>query len=561
MTKNKKFLLLTILAVFSLVLAACGFGGETTEKPKDEGNDSGSTETTSSKELNLIIPSEPPSLHPQLATDTTSGAILMNVFEGLTRLNDDSKPEAAIAESWEISDDQLTYTFKLREAQWSNGDPVVAGDFVYAWKWALNPNNLSEYSSLLYAIKGGEAYNNYDTEKGTEEEFTKLGEALGVKAEDDKTLVVTLENPTPYFLELVAFKTYLPINQKVVEGNDKWYTEADENYVTNGPFKLDTWKHNDSIVLTKNADYWDAANVALETVNIGMVENEGTAATMFKAGEIDYLGSPFQTVALDSIDGFKADGSLQIVDYAGIYNYKLNTTDKFTGNANIRKALTLAIDRQGLIENITKGEQKAALGMVPSAIAGFEEDRGYFKDNDMEGAKAALEAGMKELGITDPKEISITISYNTSEAHAAIAQYIQEGWSKNLGITVGLDNAEWQVYLEKLNVLDYQAGRLGWIADYNDAYTFLEMYNSADNGNNDTGWENAEYTELMKQSVVESDPAKRLEIMKKAESIAVAEFPVAPIYYYTNTYVKNDKVSNMFPNALGDIQLKSVDIE
>ena len=553
MTKNKRFLLLTVLAVLSLVLAACGFGGETAEKPKEDNNDSGSTETetTTSKELNLVIASEPPSLHPQLATDTTSGAILMNVFEGLTRLNDDSKPEAAIADSWVISDDQLTYTFKLRDATWSNGDPVVADDFVYAWKWALNPDNLSEYSSLLYAIKGAEAYN--------------LGEGsaddVGVKAEDDKTLVVTLENATPYFLELVAFKTYLPINHKVVEGNDKWYTEADENYVTNGPFKLDTWKHSDSIVLKKNADYWDAASVALETVNIGMVENEATAATMFKAGEIDYLGSPYQAVALDAIDGFKADGSLQIVDYAGIYNYKLNTTDKFTGNANIRKALTLAIDRQGLIDNITKGEQKPALGMVPSAIAGFEEDRGYFKDNDMEGAKAALEAGMKELGITNASEITINISYNTSEAHAAIAQFIQEGWSKNLGITVGLDNAEWQVYLEKLNVLDYQAGRLGWIADYNDAYTFLEMYNSADNGNNDTGWENAEYTALMKQSVSETDPAKRLEIMKKAESIAVAEFPVAPIYYYTNLYVKNEKVSNMAPNALGDIQLKSVDIE
>lgn len=561
MTKNKKFLLLTVLAVFSLVLAACGFGGETAEKPKEDNNDSDTTETTSSKELNLVIPSEPPSLHPQLATDNTSGAVLTNVFEGLTRLNDESKPEAAMAESWEISDDLLTYTFKLRDAQWSNGDPVVASDFVYAWKWALNPNNLSEYSSLLYAIKGGEAYNLYDTEKGTEEEFAKLGDAIGVKAEDEKTLVVTLENPTPYFLELTAFKTYFPLNQKVVEGNDKWYTNADENYVTNGPFKLDTWKHNDSIVLKKNADYWDAASVALETVNIGMVEDETTAATNFKAGKIDYLGSPFQTVALDAIDGFKADGSLQIVDYAALYNYKLNTTDKFTGNANIRKALTLAIDRQALVDNITKGEQKPALGMVPSAIAGFEEDRGYFKDNDMEGAKAALEAGMKELGITDPSEITINISYNTSEAHGAIAQFIQEGWSKNLGITVGLDNSEWQVYLDKLNVLDYQAGRLGWIADYNDAYSFLEMYSTADNGNNDTGWENAEYKALMKQSVAETDPAKRLEILKKAESIAVAEFPVAPIYYYTNLYVKNEKVSNMFPNALGDIQLKSVDVE
>lgn len=456
-----------------------------------------------------------------------------------------------MAEKWDVSEDGLTYTFHLRDAKWTNGDPVVAGDFEYAWKWALNPENLSEYASVFYPIKGAEAYN---TGAGSVDE-------VGIKAEDEKTLVVTLANPTAYFLELTAFKTYSPINQKVVEGKDDWYAEAGENYVTNGPYTLDTWKHSDSIVLKKNEGYWDAANVAVNTVNIGMVENEATAVTMFKNGEIDYLGSPYQTVALDAIDGFKADKSLNIDDYAAIYWYKFNTTDKVTGNANIRKALTLAIDRQGLIDNVTKGEQKPALGMVPSAISGFEEDRGYYKDNDVEGAKAALEAGMKELGIKDAKDIKINLSFNTSEAHASIAQYIQEGWSKNLGITVSLDNSEWQVYLEKLNVLDYQIGRMGWIADYNDPYTFLEMYDTAKNGNNDTGWENPKYKELLKQSVAEVDTAKRLELLKEAEAIAVSEFPVAPIYYYTNLSVKQKYVKNMGPDRLGIIQLKNVDLD
>lgn len=549
MNKNKKFLLLTVLAVFSLVLAACGFGGDSSDKAKDDKKDSGSSETA--KELNLVIPSEPPSLHPQLATDSTSSAILINVFEGLTRADADGQPQPAMAEKWDISEDGLTYTFHLRDAKWTNGDPVVAGDFEYAWKWALNQENLSEYASVFYPIKGAEAYN---TGAGSVDE-------VGIKAEDEKTLVVTLANPTAYFLELTAFKTYSPINQKVVEGKDDWYAEAGENYVTNGPYTLDTWKHSDSIVLKKNEGYWDAANVAVNTVNIGMVENEATAVTMFKNGEIDYLGSPYQTVALDAIDGFKADKSLNIDDYAAIYWYKFNTTDKVTGNANIRKALTLAIDRQGLIDNVTKGEQKPALGMVPSAISGFEEDRGYYKDNDVEGAKAALEAGMKELGIKDAKDIKINLSFNTSEAHASIAQYIQEGWSKNLGITVSLDNSEWQVYLEKLNVLDYQIGRMGWIADYNDPYTFLEMYDTAKNGNNDTGWENPKYKELLKQSVAEVDTAKRLELLKEAEAIAVSEFPVAPIYYYTNLSVKQKYVKNMGPDRLGIIQLKNVDLD
>lgn len=552
MNKNKKFLLLTVLAVFSLVLAACGFGGDSSEKSKDDGKDAGSSETTSSGgELNLVVGSEPPSLHPGLATDTTSSAILTNVFENLTTLDENAKPVAAAASDWKISDDQKTYTFTLRDNKWSNGDPVTASDFEYAWKWALNPDNLSEYASIFYSIKGAAAYNSGE---GSADD-------VGVKAEDEKTLVVTLENPTPYFLELTAFKTYAPLNQKAVEGNENWYADAGDDYVTNGPFTLNEWRHNDTIVLKKNPEYWDADKVSLETINIGMVESETTAATMFKAGEIDYLGAPYQSIGLDVIDGFKADGSLKIADQASVYVYKLNTKDKFTGNANIRKALTLAINRQGLIDNITKGEQKPALGMVPIAVNGFEEDRGYYKDNDIEGAKAALEAGMQELGIKDPSEITVNISFNTSEGHAAIAQFIQEGWTKNLGIKVGLDNSEWQVYLEKLNQLDYQAGRLGWTGDYNDAYTFLEIYDTAANGNNDTGWENPEYKKLLDQSNLETDPAKRLDLLKQAEAIIMNELPAAPIYYYTNLSVVQDNVKNIQADVLGNIPLKEVVVE
>jgi len=546
MNKNKKFLLLTVLAVFSLVLAACGFGGEKSDNSSssDGTKDSGSK----SKEINLAIASEPPSLHPQLATDTTSSAILINVFEGLTVSDADGKPTPGMAEKWDISPDKKTYTFHLRDAKWSNGDPVVAGDFEYAWKWALNPENLSEYASIFYPIKGAQAYN----EKGGSID------AVGIKAEDDKTLVVTLENPTPYFLELTGFKTYLPVNQKVTEANKEWYTDAGENFVTNGPFKLSDWKHSESIVLAKNADYWDASNVDLDTVNIDMVEKEATVATKYKGGELDYIGAPFQTVDLNVIDEFKKDKTLRIKDTASIYWYKFNTKDKIMSNANIRKALTLAIDRQKLIDNVTKGEQKPATGMVPIAVPKFEEDRGYMKDNDVDGAKAALEAGMKELGIKDPKDIKVNISFNTSEAHAAIAQFIQEEWKTKLGITSQLDNSEWQVYLEKVNTGDYQVARMGWVADYLDAYTFLEMFDTAKNGNNDTGWENAEYKGFLDKAIAEVDEAKRIDYLKQAEAVIMKELPVAPIYYYTNLSVVKDGIENLNPNPTGDIHLKYV---
>ena len=551
--KNKKFFLLALIAALSLVLAACGFGGDSKSGDDNKSTDDSKTDDSGSskKELKLVVASEPPSLHPQLATDTTSGAVLNEVFEGLTRLDSDTVPQPGMAEKWEESEDGLTYTFHLRDAKWSNGDPVVAEDFIYAWTWGLDPENMSEYASILYPIKGAQAFNEG---KGSAED-------LGLKAEDDKTLVVTLENPTPYFLQLTAFKTMAPLNQKAVEANEDWYTDAGDDYVTNGPFKLASWKHNDSIVLEKNEDYWDAANVDLEKVSIGMVEEESTAVTQFKKGEIDFLGAPFQTVALDSIDSFKSEDKLKISDQAGVYWYKLNTTDEVMKNKNIRKALTLAINRQELINSVTKGEQKPALGMVPVAIEGFEEDRGYYKDNDIEEAKKALEAGLKELGIAKAEDLEIKISMNTSEAHAAIAQFIQEGWNKELGIKTTLDNSEWQVYLEKLNMLDYQVGRMGWIADYNDAYSFLEMYTTADNGNNDTGWENPEYKSLMEQSIKELDANKRLDLLKQAEAIGMEEFPVAPIYYYTNLYVVGDHVKNMAPDVLGNFQLKNVKLD
>ena len=542
-----------MLLLLSVVLVACNFGGE--EETTDDSGTTTDTDTTTDdssggdKELNLVVASEPPSLHPQLATDTTSSTIMSSTHEGLMTLKN-GEPVPGVAESYKMSDDQLTYTFTLRDAKWSNGEPVTAEDFAYAWEFALNPANASEYATILYAIKGAEAYN-----LGTTTSFDEVG----VKVIDSKTLEVTLESPTPYFLELTAFKTLYPIHKATAEANPKWYTEAD-TYVGNGAFVLSQWQHAGSLTLEKNPEYWDADNVKLTKVNIEMVESETTQMTKFESGEIDFLGTNYGKISLDAIERLQSEESLNIVDYSGIYWYKFNTTDDVMKNANIRKALTLAIDRAGLIKNVTKGEEEPALGMVPNGVEGFGDDAGFFKDADYEGAKAALDAGLKELGLSDPSELNLKLSFNTSDAHAVIAQYIQEGWNKNLGINVTLENAEWQVYLDKLSSLDYQIGRLGWIADYNDAYSFLEMYNSADNGNNDTGWSNEEYTNLLKQSTTETDPAARLDLLKKAEEIIIAEFPVAPIYYYTNLYVVKDYVTGMEPDNLGNINLKDVDV-
>jgi len=539
--KKRLSVLFSLVLVLSLFLTACA-GGNNNDNGADNGE--GGTEEVA-QELRVNINTEPFSLHPGLANDSTSGTVLRQTFEGLTRINPDGEPELAMAESYEVSDDLTKYTFKIRDAKWTNGDPVTAHDFEYAWKWALDPKNESQYAYQLYYIKGAQAYNSGE---GSVED-------VGVKAIDDKTLEVTLENPTPYFLELTAFYTYLPVNKKVAEANDKWYTDAGENYVSNGPFQMVEWSHNDKIVLEKNADYWDAETVKLEKIEMFMINDPNTELQMFQNGEIDWAGSPTGTLPTEALPQLKDQGVLTIKPIAGTYWYKFNTENEFLKNKNLRKALAYAINRKAIVENITQGGQVPAMAAVPPTMFP-ENEQGYFQDNNVEEAKKLLDKAIEELGLNGPEEIELTLSYNTSEAHAKIAQAIQDMWSKNLGINVELDNAEWNVYIDKLHQGDYDIGRMGWLGDFNDAINFLELYRDKDGGNNDTRWEHPQFKQLLIDSQKEADPEKRIEMLKKAEEILMDEMPVAPIYFYTNSWVKKDNLKGVYVSGLGDVQFK-----
>ncbi|WP_047983887.1 peptide ABC transporter substrate-binding protein [Ornithinibacillus californiensis] len=563
--KFKKWsLLLVLVLAMGLFLTACGDdeeanggdskdpgteenGGETGGTEDEEaGGDSGDVEQV----LNVNIRTEPPSLHPGTATDTTSGAILDQVFEGLMRINNDGEVEPAMAAGEpEVSDDLLTYTFTIRDdAVWSNGDPVTANDFEFAWKWVLDPANAdTDYSYQLYVIKGAQA---------AKEEGGSLDD-VGVKALDEKTLEVTLAQPTPYFLDLTAFYTYYPVNKAVAEANPEWALDAGDDYVTNGPFTLDTWEHKNKVVLKKNADYWDADTVKLETVNMFMVDDENTALEMFNAGELDWVGSPYDSVPLAAIPSLLEDETLNISSLAGVYYYAFNTEAEPFNNENIRKAFALAINRTGIVENITKGGQQPAMALVPPSI--FEENNeGYFADNDVETAKEHLEAGLEELGLDELPPI--TLSYNTSEAHAVIAQAVQDMWIQNLGVDVTLSNEEWNVYLDSMGSGDFQVGRMGWLADFNDAINFLEIFQAV-GGNNYTNWEDAEYQELLAASRTETDAAAREQILKDAEAIFMDAMPISPIYFYTNVWTSNEKVKGIEVSGLGGVQLKWAYIE
>lgn len=558
-------LFLALIMAMSLFLAACngddkGKDAETPEKTDDQAEekpkDEGEAEEDVDQTFNVNIKSEPPSLHPGLATDTTSGAVLNQTFEGLMRVNQQSEIEEAMAESYEMSDDGLTYTFKIRQdAKWSNGDPVTAQDFEYAWKLVLNPANVdTDYAYQLYMIKGAEAAKEEELEEG--EESTLL-DAVAIKAEDDHTLVVELEQPTAYFLELTAFYTFFPVNHKVVDGNDDWAQDISDNYVTNGPFLMEEWKHKDKVVLKKNPDYWDADKVQLETINMFMIEDENTAKQMYDKDELDWLGSPTDSIPLAAIPAYKSEGVLNISPLAGVYYYAFNTEEEPFNNVNIRKAFASAIDREGIVTNITQGEQQPAMALVPPSI--FEENStGYFKDNDGDEAKKYLEKGLEELGLDELP--AIKLSYNTHEAHAAIAQAVQDMWKNNLGVEVELHNEEWAVYLDSMGAGDFQVGRMGWLADFNDSINFLEIFERV-GGNNYTNWENADYQDLLKKSRVETDVDARDDMLRQAEAIFMDELPLAPIYFYTNVWTHKEHVKNIEVSPLGLVQYKWAYIE
>ncbi|HJF32672.1 MAG TPA: peptide ABC transporter substrate-binding protein [Sporosarcina psychrophila] len=548
-------LLLVLVFAMSLFLAACsgdeeGDGKEKEDASKTEETDAGKSDATEEakpapeQKLSVNIKSEPPSLHPGLATDTTSGAVLNQTFEGLMRVNQEGEVEEAMAESAEMSEDGLTYTFKIRQdAKWSNGDPVTAQDFEYAWKWVLDPANAeTDYAYQLYMIKGAEA---------AKEKGGSLDD-VAITAEDDHTLVVELEQPTAYFLELTAFYTYFPVNQKVAESNAGWAQDQSDNYVTNGPFLMESWKHKDIIVLKKNPDYWDADTVKLETINMLMIDDENTAKQMYDQGELDWLGSPTDSIPLAAIPDYKQKGLLNISPLAGVYYYAFNVEEAPFTNVNIRKAFAMAINREGIVTNITQAEQQPAMALVPPSI--FEENAtGYFNDNDAEEAKKYLAKGLEELGLTELP--TIKLSYNTSEAHGSIAQAVQDMWKENLGVNVELNNEEWAVYLDSMGSGNFQVGRMGWIADFNDAINFLEIFETV-GGNNYTNWENADYQALLKESRVETDVAAREEMLRKAEGIFMEELPLAPVYFYTNVWTNKEYVKNVEVSPLGLVQYK-----
>lgn len=537
--KSKKLLiLLSLLLVVSVFVSACSSNNETpTTEPEEPTT---GEEQTGEKILRTNNSSEPGSLDPALAQGTHESWILNNLFEGLMKHDSTGQIIPGMAKEYTLSEDNLTYTFTLRDdIKWSNGDPVTAQDFEFAWKRALDPELAADYAYQLYYIKGAEKYNSGE---GTVDE-------VAVKALDDKTLEVTLEAPTAYFLDLCAFYTYYPVNKAVAEANPDWAKDP-STYVSNGAFKLKSWEHNAKITLAKNENYYDKDNIKLDGIDFDIIEDENTAWQKYEGGEYDILVTLPQAVVAQ----LKAENNpeLQIGPEVGTYYYNLNNDKKPFNNKKVRQALVYALDRQTIVDKIAQGGQIPATGIVPPGLLDengedYRKTTGDFIGYDLEKAKALLAEGLAEEGMTveDFNAQGFVLLYNTSEAHKKIAQAAQEMWRTNLGLEVGLENVEFQVKLDREKAGDYDISRAGWIGDYSDPMTMLDLFYT-DGPFNDANYSNPEYDRLIDIAKSTADQKVRFDAMREAEKILMEDVPIVPVYFYTQPYAVKPYVTGIY---------------
>ncbi len=524
--KRKFTTIMSLILVAVILITGCS-GGGTNKAPKIiRSNNS----------------SEPGSLDPALAQGTHESWTLEHIFEGLMKRDKEGKIVPGMAKEYKLANDNVTYTFKLRDGiKWSNGDPVTAHDFEYSWKRALDPELAADYAFQLYYIKGGEAYN---TGKGSVDD-------VKVKALDEKTLEVVLETPTGYFLELTAFYTYYPVNKNVVESNPDWAKDP-ATHVSNGPFTLTTWEHNAKIVLTKNPNYYDAKQVKLDGIEFAILEDENTAWQKYQGGEFDFLATVPQAVTAE-LQATK-NPELVIGAMVGTYYYNLNNKMKPFSNVKIRKALSMSLDRETIVTKIAQGGQTAAAGVVPFGLMDeknkqYRDAVGNLIEYNPEKAKQLFAEGLKEEGMTAADFKKFVLLYNTSEAHKKIAQAAQEMWRTNLGIELQLENVDFQVKLDREKAGDFHISRAGWIGDYSDPMTFVDLWLTTSSFN-DAKFSNARYDELVNKAKGTADQKVRFEAMREAEKILMDNMPIIPVYFYTQPYVQKPYVKGVYKPML-----------
>jgi oligopeptide transport system substrate-binding protein len=480
---------------------------------------------------------EPETLDPAKSTGVTESNIQYEIFEGLTTYSPDGQVVPGVAEKWEVSDDGKTYTFHLRDSKWSNGDPVTAEDFAYAWRRVIDPATASDYAPIFDVIANAE-----QIRKGEEKDLTKLG----VAATDPKTFTVTLAKSAPYFLGLVRHSSFLPVHKATVDKFGQDWTKPG-NIVGNGAFTLSEWTPQASLTVVKNPNYYDAANVKLEKIVYYPTEDISEEFKRYRNGELQIT----YEVPSDQIGYIEANlkDEYEAKPYLGTYYYVVNTTRENGAKKEVREALALAIDRETIADKVTGGSFLPAYSWVPPGTPDYATQYVSFKDMPMAERIAKAKELLAGAGFTPEKPLKLELLYNTSENHKKIAVAIQDMW-KQIGVDATLNNQEWQVYLDTRDNKQFDVARAAWIGDYADPVTFLDLFLSDAGVRNDAGYNNAEFDKLVKDSFGITDPKARMASLEKAEQMFLADLPIIPILHYKTKHMVSKKVAGWAYNNL-----------
>lgn len=499
------------------------------------------------QKLRINLATEPQTLDPRRARGLSDLTLMRMFFEGLTRIGKEEKPELALARSIDISEDLKTYVFHLRPAKWTNGELVSAEDFAYAWKKVLDPQFPADVAFQLYVIKNAKA-----VKQGLEPMSS-----LGIHVVDSETLRVELEQPAPYFLELVASPCFFPVHKKTDERDPRWMENA-ASYVSNGPFSLVEWKHQDCILAKRNLSYWDSEAVGLSEIEMVMVKEE-TELKMFEKHELDWAGSPLSQLPVDALKELKSGKHLHTKPVLGTYFLRANVEQPPFDNPQIRWAFALAINRAAIVEHVTQGNQIPATSIVPLSMELQKEP--YFTDGDTEMAGMLFDTTLQELGLKKERFPEVVLTYAMNERNHLIAQALQEQWREALGVHVKLEGIERKVYFDRLSKRDYQLASGNWLADFNDPISFLEVFKCKAASTNNTQWEDSQYTALLESSMNSQDFERRKEILRHSERILMDAMPAIPLYHFTLLYMKDEKLKDVVLTSMGQIDFKWVKFE
>lgn len=535
-----------VFAVAVLVLFACS---KKVDRPAEAPSTSISAKSTEKappdpdRFLRFALETEPEYLDPGLLSEANGGLVATNLFERLLIIDPHSgELVPGAAETWEVSDDLLIYTFHLRKnAKWSDGLPVTAHDFVYAWERVLNPKNAAKYAFAMHYLKNGQDYNTGAITDAAQ---------LGFTATDDYTLTLTLEEPTPFILDLLSKFVYAPVPRQAIEAHgDKWTHAA--NIVTNGPFHLKEWVPYKNVTIIKSDTHWNAANMKIGGVHFYPIEERETAYKMYEAGQLDIAWN-VPEVRIPQLMGRK---DFVMHPFLAADFFRVNVSKAPFDNKLVRQALALAIDRETLCNKYLRKMKVSTGVLVPMGVGGYTSPPGQVFDPQK--AKRLL----TEAGFANPKDLGVvSLHYNTDETLKLVAQVVQQMWQKYLGIEVELFNEEYKSHLKTMKALNYDVTRSRWIGDYVDPNTYLELFVS-DSTINRTGWKNTTYDALIAAAAAELDQDKRFTHLQQAEAILLEEAPVIPLYVHTKAYLIREDVRGYSPQISDQHEFRFVRFE